>query len=95
MRLFRQVLTPIGVYGCPVYRANTKDQIGTAAEYTSVAGFLRNRRRVFELREKFNATHECQNVSCLYNSANWWLESLETTTSPPAAGDLPRSDFFF
>jgi hypothetical protein len=95
MRLFRQVVTPIGVYGCPVYRANAKDQIGAASGYASVAGLLRMRRRVFELREKFNATHECRNVSCLYNSANWWLETLDTNVPPLAPTDELRSDSFF
>jgi pyruvate-formate lyase-activating enzyme len=93
MRLFRQVLTPIGLFGCPVYRANAKDQIGSAHAYWSVEDFIRTRRSTFELREKFNATAECQNVTCLYNSTNRWLDSVHAYTVSPSPGEK-ASDFF-
>jgi hypothetical protein len=25
---------------------------------------------------EFNATKECENVTCLYNHVNWWFEDL-------------------
>ena len=76
MRLFRQVLTPMGLFGCPVYRGNSKDQIGSSHAYCSVEDFMKTRRRTVELTEQFDASIECSNVSCLYNSSNWWLESI-------------------
>jgi hypothetical protein len=93
MHLFRQVLTPTGTFGCPVYRANAKAQVGAPTAYRSVEDFVATRRQTFELREKFNAAVECQKVTCLYNSANWWLESVRGGEATAAAGESAR-DFF-
>jgi pyruvate-formate lyase-activating enzyme len=83
MHLLRQVLTAVGVFGCPVYRNNPKDKVEGALAYRSVDDFLVTRRRAYELMESFDASHECRNVTCLYNSTNWWLEDL-------AGGDVPQ-----
>jgi hypothetical protein len=93
MRLFRQVLTPLGVFGCPAYRGNDKDRVGAHSAYTSVEFFFLSRRRTCELVEEFNATVECRNVACIYNAANWWLESVrdgEIDLQP----DTVAADFF-
>ena len=54
------------------------------------------RKKLGELIVRFDAAHECSNVTCLYNSTNWWIqdlidhpEKLETLTAAPQ-----RSDFF-
>ena len=26
--------------------------------------------------DRFDASHECREVTCLYNSTNWWLEKM-------------------
>ncbi len=93
MHFFRQVLTPVGLFGCPVYRANAKDQIASSNAYISVEEFIKTRRRTFSLRENFRASRECLNVTCLSNSANWWLESLGPEPATPVAGEAVQ-DFF-
>jgi hypothetical protein len=93
MHFFRQVLTPIGIFGCPVYRGNPKDRIGPAVAYATVEDFFRTRRRTAELTEAFDASVECRNISCIYNSTNWWLQAIhdgEVTLAPSSS----VQDFF-
>ena len=42
-----------------------------------------------DLIDRFDASHECREVTCLYNGVNWWLEKMiedprETSRSSPA-----------
>ena len=76
MHLFRQVLTAVGTFGCPVYRDNDKSRVGNPLAYRSIDDFLVTRRRTVELMHSFDASHECRNVTCLYNSTNRWLDDL-------------------
>jgi pyruvate-formate lyase-activating enzyme len=76
MRLFRQVLTPTGVFGCPANRNNEKDLVAPHGGYASAEGFFGSRRRTADLVEAFDATDECRTVACIYNSANWWLDDV-------------------
>jgi hypothetical protein len=89
MRQLRQVLTPTGVYGCPVYRGKAKDRLGPSAGYASVDAFLVTRRQGLELTRRFDASIECRNVTCLYNSTNWWLDTIQRgeVPTPSDAGD--------
>jgi MoaA/NifB/PqqE/SkfB family radical SAM enzyme len=93
MRLFRQVLTPIGVFGCPAYRGNRKDQIGLESAYTSVERFFISRRSTYSLVETFDASVECRNIACIYNSANWWLQAIRDAGEDPQADGVSQ-DFF-
>lgn len=76
MHLFRQVLTPIGIYGCPVYRGSDRDRIGEPAAYSSPEGFVAARQRTYQVLSNLDVSSECANVSCLYNSSNWWFDSI-------------------
>jgi organic radical activating enzyme len=93
MRLFRQVLTPLGVYGCPAYRGNDKDRVGAHAAYESIERFFESRRRTCELVEQFDASVECRNVACIYNAANWWLQSVRDGQAPSPTGEA-AADYF-
>jgi hypothetical protein len=93
MHLFRQVLTPLGVFGCPVYRGNDKDRVGSPSAYASVEGFFLSRRKTCELVEEFDASLECRNVACLYNFTNWWLQAVRDGVEDPGGGDA-TGDFF-
>ena len=94
MRLFRQVLTPTGLYGCPVYRGAARDQMGSATAYDSAEAFLVTRRRTLAVLNEFDASAECRAVTCLYNSANWWLESVREGLEPPSTMSTSGEDFF-
>jgi len=76
MQFFRQVLSPLGTYNCPVYRNQTHGRIGDKTAYGSPEEYEETRANTAELIRTFDATAECAEVTCLYNHANWWLEDL-------------------
>jgi hypothetical protein len=76
MQFFRQVLTPHGVFNCPVYRSVPKAQIANRDGYQDAASCQSTIRHTGELIRRFDAAHECREVTCLYNATNWWLEEL-------------------
>lgn len=76
MQFFRQVLSPLGMYNCPVYRNQPHGHLGTKEAYADLAAYDETRRRTADLIRTFDATRECREVTCLYNHANWWMEDL-------------------
>jgi pyruvate-formate lyase-activating enzyme len=94
MHHFRQVITPIGIFGCPVYRGADRDRIGEATLYRDAAGFVDGRRRTAELVAGFDAAVECSEVSCLYNETNWWLDRIADGTLSEVVPAELSADFF-
>ncbi|OLT35193.1 hypothetical protein BJF79_07060 [Actinomadura sp. CNU-125] len=86
MHFFRQVLTPTGVYGCAAYRGDPKDRLGDADAYAGVRPLLATGARTHAHVEAFDAAHECRNITCIYNSANRWVDSLRETGEAAPAG---------
>jgi len=76
MQFFRQVLSPLGTYNCPVYRNQPHGGLGCKNAYADLATFADTRRNVASRIDTFNATTTCAEVTCLYNDANWWIEDL-------------------
>ncbi len=96
MQALRQVLTPMGTFNCPAHRGVEKARIGGADAYADVAMAQLTAGQLGELMDRFDASHECREVTCLYNGVNWWLEKMiedprETVSIEP--GD-ERFDFF-
>jgi len=96
MQYFRQVLSPLGVFNCPVYRHVPHALLGEKHAYASEAGLQATQKNTLRLIESFDATEECKDVTCLYNHANWFIEDLinhpEKLDSLDSSFD--RSDFF-
>ncbi len=96
MQYFRQVLSPLGVFNCPVYRHVPQALLGEKHAYDSKAGVIETQRNTLRLIESFDATEECKDVTCLYNHANWFIEDLinhpEKLESLDSSFD--RGDFF-
>ncbi|WP_190862121.1 radical SAM protein [Actinomadura sp. RB99] len=86
MHFFRQVLTPTGVYGCAAYRGDPKDRLGEADAYAGVRSVLATGARTHAHVETFDAAHECRNITCIYNSANRWVDSLREAGQAATAG---------
>lgn len=76
MQFFRQVLTPHGVFNCPVYRSNPRALIGPRNGYKDAAACEQTIAKTGDLIQRFDASHECREVTCLYNSVNWKLQEL-------------------
>ena len=76
MQYFRQVLSPLGVFNCPVYRHVPQALLGGKHEYENEQLFKETQKNTLRLIEAFDASNECRNVTCLYNHANWLIEDL-------------------
>lgn len=93
MQMLRQVVTPLGTFNCPAHRGVEKAQVGgkelwqvpPAAQHATV-----------KLLDSFDASHECREVTCLYNSTNWWLEELVEASAPlPEEAPAPEQKDWF
>jgi len=76
MQFFRQVLSPLGMYNCPVYRNQPHGRIGDAESYATPERYAAVRGSTADLIQRFDASQQCQEVTCLYNPVNWWIEGL-------------------
>jgi Radical SAM superfamily len=76
MQFFRQVLSPLGVFNCPVYRNVDNARIGGRHAYATPEGFAEALGSTAGLIERFDAATECREVTCLYHHANWLIEEL-------------------
>ena len=97
MQFFRQVLSPLGMYNCPVYRNQPHGKVGGNEAYATAEEFAETRAQTAERIQNFDATHECQEVTCLYNHANWWIEELiadPKKLDELEARTLPSPDYF-
>jgi organic radical activating enzyme len=96
MTLFRQVLSPLGLFNCPVYRHVPRARLGDKAAYAGEHETGATQQRTARLIEEFDASQECREVTCLYNSANWFVEDL--IRNPGKLDDLlpaeERNDWF-
>jgi organic radical activating enzyme len=96
MQFFRQVLSPLGLYNCPVYRHVPQALIGEKHAYADEKTLHQSQVGTMKLIEKFDAREECKEVTCLYNHVNWFIEDLIQNPSK-LAGLKPgaeRNDFF-
>ncbi len=76
MQFFRQVLSPLGLYNCPVYRNQDHGRLGSKNAVADELSYDATRGVTAELVQSFNATSNCKKVTCLYNDVNWWIEHL-------------------
>ena len=97
MQFFRQVLSPLGMYNCPVYRNQPHGFLGTKEAYSDEPLYGQTRTSTADLIENFDATEECQEVTCLYNHVNWWIEHLiehPEELDTLKSSELPEPDYF-
>jgi pyruvate-formate lyase-activating enzyme len=76
MQALRQVLTPTGLYNCPAHRGVERARIAGRDAFASGERAQGTARDLAALLERFDASHECREVTCLYNGVNWWLEKM-------------------
>jgi hypothetical protein len=51
-------------------------KLGDKDVYASAEGYAGLRDTLGEQVANFDASHECREVTCLYNAANWYIEDL-------------------
>ena len=76
MQFFRQVLSPLGMYNCPVYRNQSHGRVSDNNAYATLENFGKTREGTATLIRTFDAAEQCKEVTCLYNHVNWWIEDL-------------------
>jgi organic radical activating enzyme len=76
MQALRQVLTPMGTFNCPAHRGVEKARVGGADAWAdeTMAGITGG--QLTDLMDRFDASVECREVTCLYNGVNWWIEKM-------------------
>ncbi len=98
MQYFRQVLSPLGVYNCPVYRNQPHGRVNDKEGYATPEQFSQSQANTARLIQTFDASHQCREVTCLYNHVNWWIEDLiahEDKLDDLASDWTREPDFFF
>ena len=76
MQALRQVVTPMGTFNCPAHRGVEKARVGDVDAYANAAMARLTAGQLSDLMDRFDASVECREVTCLYNSVNWWLEKI-------------------
>ena len=76
MQALRQVLSPLGLYNCPAHRGVAKARIADADAYKDDTTAQQTGQGLLRILDQFDASHECREVTCLYNGVNWWIEKL-------------------
>jgi len=76
MQALRQVLTPTGLYNCPAHRGEDKAKIAGPASWRDESAAGEAGMQLVQLMDRFDASHQCREVTCLYNGVNWWLEKM-------------------
>ena len=85
LQALRQVMSPLGTFNCPAHRGVAKARIGGAAAWSGDGE--EGARGTARLLDGFDASHECANVTCLYNPVNHLLERV-------VSGDGDVADLF-
>ncbi len=93
MQMLRQVVTPLGTFNCPAHRGVDKAQLGGKDLWSVPAAAQHGTARILG---GFDASHECREVTCLYNSTNWWLEEMVAAGAelPAEAPGSEQNDWF-
>lgn len=96
MQALRQVLTPTGLYNCPAHRGVPKAKISSPTAYRDRETAQETSGQLLRILDEFDASHECREVTCLYNSVNWWLEELIEDTDADLAREIGEEqlDYF-
>lgn len=86
MQALRQVVSPLGVFNCPAHRgvgkARIADKDGWAADIFHEDQEPEAAKGTSAILDRFDASKECREVTCLYHSVNHYLEGLITTPGP-------------
>jgi len=95
MQALRQVLTPTGLYNCPAHRGVEKAKIAPRAAYRDAAEAGATGQGLLRILDQFDASHECKEVTCLYNGVNWWLEKMIEDPREPDLDLGPEKEDYF
>ncbi|MCP3920298.1 MAG: radical SAM protein [bacterium] len=93
MQALRQVLTPLGLYNCPAHRGVQKARLGEKDAYADGGRARTTGDALTGLLDNFDASHECREVTCLYNKVNWWIEEMIEDSREGAAVEVGAESY--
>jgi hypothetical protein len=94
VQAFRQVLSPDGLWNCPAHRGVEKARLGGRDAWAGPEAAAATARRLARSIDDFDASRNCREVTCLYNSVNWWLEKRVNDSGDVAEIESEPRDFF-
>jgi MoaA/NifB/PqqE/SkfB family radical SAM enzyme len=95
MQALRQVLSPLGLFNCPAHRGVEKARIRGRDAYEDAGACGRTAEATAGILDRFDASRECAEVTCLYNAANWWLDAaVADDRGLEGVEALPGEDLF-
>jgi sulfatase maturation enzyme AslB (radical SAM superfamily) len=96
MQALRQVVSPLGLYNCPAHRGVAKARIAGPDAYKDEATAKQTGQNLLHILDQFDASHECREVTCLYNGVNWWIEKLVANPDQSLESEIgeERLDWF-
>jgi sulfatase maturation enzyme AslB (radical SAM superfamily) len=96
MQALRQVVSPLGLYNCPAHRGVAKARIAGPDAYKDDATAQQTGQNLLRILDQFDASHECREVTCLYNGVNWWIEKLVSDPERSVQSEIAeeRLDWF-
>jgi hypothetical protein len=96
MQALRQVVSPLGLFNCPAHRGVAKARIAGADAYKDDTSVKQTGQNLLRILDQFDASHECREVTCLYNGVNWWIEKLVANPDQPFESEIDeeRLDWF-
>lgn len=95
MQVFRQVLSPLGLWNCPAHRGVEAGRITDADAFLDEERVADTSRALGDLLDSFDASKACREVTCLYNDVNWWLERRIRGDMPADALEPEVDEDFF
>lgn len=95
IQVFRQILTPIGVYHCPAYRGFNKAKIGEFNAFATEKKFKETISENYKNLIRFNPCRQCQDIACFYNPTNRWLEEFIESGKDTRGIKTCKDDNFF
>jgi hypothetical protein len=95
MQALRQVLTPMGLFNCPAHRGVEKAKIATRDAYATPEATRATGAATAAILDRFDAAHECREITCLYHGANWWLEGAIEGRGLSASDASPEAEDWF
>ena len=92
---FQGVLSPLGFFNCPAHRGVPKARIAGKDAFTEKEQQA-TKKATAAMLERFDASRECAEVTCLYNGMNWMLENaIQGTLPPEELGEVPEFNDYF
>lgn len=92
-QFFRLAVCPDGIFNCTLWRGFDMSYLIDTQQKIDEQFFDRFRDKLLERIENFDATKECNQVSCIYNDFNWFIEDM--INNPEKLKQLKKTENFF